>query len=92
MEKIKSKKKGGYYTLHDDARTFEVEFYYVNFIDAYGKFDSSFSVQIDDFRHAMNRAKWYVNHLGALSSIDYYVRKVGVYSSIRGHMKTFTLN
>ena len=91
MEKTR-KKKGSYYKLHDDARTFKVEFYYVNFIDAYGKFDSTFSVKIDDLRHALNRAKWYVNHLGALSSVDYYVRKVGVYSSIRGHMKTFILN
>lgn len=91
MEKIK-KKKGGYYILHDDAKTFEVEFYYVNFIDANGKFDSTFSVKVDDFWHAVNKAKWYVKHAGALSSIEYYVRKIGVYSSLKGHLKTFILD
>jgi hypothetical protein len=42
--------------------------------------------------HAMSRAKWYLKNRWALKGIDYYVRKVGVYSSERGHIKSYSLN
>ena len=85
---MKGKKEGSVYKYRKDAKTFEVEFYYVNFLDYYGYFNSEFSDKVEDFKHALNKAKWYVNHKGALSKIDYFVRKIGVYSSIRGHIKS----
>ena len=91
MLDMKKKKVGSIYKYRKDAKTFEVEFFYVNFLDNYDNFNSEFSEQANDFVHALNKAKWYVNHRGALSKIDYFVRKIGVYSSIRGHIKSIQL-
>lgn len=38
----------GDYKIRSDAKTFEVEFYYINFIDKVGKFESEVSEQIDN--------------------------------------------
>jgi hypothetical protein len=38
----------GDYKIRSDAKTFEVEFYYINFIDKAGKFESEVSEQIDN--------------------------------------------
>ena len=91
MLDMKKKKVGSIYKYRKDAKTFEVEFFYVNFLDNYDNFNSEFSEKVEDFKHALNKAKWYVNHRGALSKIDYFVRKIGVYSSIRGHIKSIQL-
>jgi hypothetical protein len=85
----KRKYSDGNYKIRRDAKTFEVEFYYINFIDKVGKFDSDFSEQIDDKSYAYNRARWLSNNSWSLSNIPYKVIKIGLYSSLNGHIKTY---
>jgi hypothetical protein len=64
----------------------EEKFYYVNFLDDNGEYNSEHSVMVEGYRHAVNLVNWYVNHRGALSRIPYYVRRIGVYDSHRGNI------
>ncbi len=88
----KKKYSNGDYKVIKNARTFETEFYYINFIDRVGKFDSAYSEEIDERNHAFNRARWITNNSWFLSRIPYKVEKVGVYSSLKGHVKSFALD
>ena len=87
----KKKYSDGDYVISDDAKTFEVEFYYINFIDKVGKFESRFSEKLDNKVHAYNRAKWLSKNRWSLSRISYNVVQIGVYSGKRGHIKTYTV-
>ena len=80
------------YKFRRDAKTFDDEFYYINFLDANNQFINDFCVKLDNMSHAMSRAKWYLKNRWALKGIDYFVRKIGVYSSERGHIKSYSLN
>ena len=87
----KKKYSNGDYKIRTDAKTFEVEFYYINFIDKAGKFESEFSEQIDNKKYAYNRAKWLSRNSWYLSFISYKVVKIGLYSSLNGHIKTYKI-
>jgi hypothetical protein len=71
-----------------DPRTFACDdkFYYVNFVDSDGEYDSRFSVKTDNKVHAMNRAKWHIHNKGSLSRIPYYVTRIVIYDSKRGYV------
>jgi hypothetical protein len=77
------------YEFREDAKTFKVEFYYINFLDPSESFDSEYSEKIEDKNHAFNRAEYISKNPWTLSRIGYYVEKVGVYSSRTGHVKSF---
>lgn len=87
----KKKYSHGDYKIRGDAKTFEEEFYYINFIDKVGKFDSGYSEQIDDKSYAFNRARWLANNSWSLSHISYKVVKIGLYSSLNGHIKSYNV-
>ena len=79
----------GDYKYREDAKTFQKEFYYVNFLDKIGEFESKFSENYREKNHARNKAKWYANNKWALIKIDYKVINIGLYSSIYGHIESF---
>lgn len=87
----KKKISEGDYKYRKDAKTFEFEFYYINFLDKLDKFDSDYSEKIDVKRHALNRAKYLSRNSWALKKIEYHVTKIGVYSSIKGHIQSFII-
>ena len=95
MRNVKTKsfsKESKVYKFRQDAKTFDIEFYYINFLDSKNEFINDFSEKMDSLTYATRRAKWYLNNRWALKGIDYYVRKVGIYSSERGHIKSYSLN
>lgn len=71
-----------------DPKTFSYDgkFYYVNFVDLDGDYDSAYSVKLKDKVHAINRAKWHVRNKGSLYRIPYYVSRVVVYDSKMGYV------
>lgn len=77
----------------EDATTFKSQekFYYVNFLDKSGEYNSEHSVMVEGYKHAVNLAKWYVNHRGALSKIPYYVDSIGIYDSKRGNLISYAV-
>ena len=87
----KQKYSDGDYKVRRDAKKFKVEFYYINFIDKVGKFDSEYSEQIDDKHFAFNRARWLAKNSWSLSHISYKVVKIGLYSSLNGHIKSYNV-
>jgi hypothetical protein len=87
----KKKYSNGDYEIRPDAKTFGKEFYYINFIDKAGKFDSDYSEKIEEKRYAYNRARWLSNNTWALGHIHYKVVEIGLYSSLGGHIKTYTI-
>jgi hypothetical protein len=93
MRKFRSGSDGDY-RFRDDAKTFHDEFYYINYIDKYDKFNSEFSENLDNKKYALNRAKWLSNNKWYFKSknIDYLVYKIGVYSSNHGHIESFRVN
>ena len=93
MRKFRSDSDGDY-RFRDDAKTFHDEFYYINYIDKYDKFNSEFSENLDNKKYALNRAKWLSNNKWSFKSknIDYLVYKIGVYSSNHGHIESFRVN
>jgi len=60
----------GDYKYREDAKTFQKEFYYVNFLDKIGEFESKFSENYRGKNHARNKAKWYANNKWALIKIQ----------------------
>ncbi len=85
----KKKYSEGDYKFRKDAKTFEVEFYYINFLDRLDKFNSDYSEKIEDKNYALNKAKYLARNSWALKEIEYRVTKIGVYSSINGHIQSF---
>lgn len=47
MRKFRSDSDGDY-RFRDDAKTFNDEFYFINFIDKFDKFNSEFSEKLND--------------------------------------------
>lgn len=88
----KKKYSNGDYKIREDAKTFNHEFYYINFIDKVGKFDSNFSEKIGNKKYANNRARWISKNKWFLNDIPYKVVKIGIYSSISGHIKSYSLD
>lgn len=73
-------------------KTFARSFYYINFLDKSGHYDSSQSELFEgDKQHAMNKARWYTRNTWALTQIPYQVVAIGVYDSHRGHVHTYEL-
>ena len=67
-------------------------FYYINFIDKYGKYDSDYSERFDwDKQHASNKARWYTCNTWALTHIPYQVVAIGLYDSHKGHVQTYRI-
>lgn len=79
----------GDYRIRHDAKTFIREFYYINFVDRKGYFDSKYSERLKQRNHAWNRARWLSENSWALGEIPYLVVKIGLYSSETGHIVTF---
>jgi predicted small secreted protein len=90
MRKFRSDSDGDY-KYRNDAKTFSDEFYFINFIDKYDKYNSKFSEKLFEKKYALNRAKWISENKWYLKSknIDYLVYKIGVYSSNNGHIESF---
>lgn len=85
---------GSHYDFNkEDAKTFRAQekFYYVNFLDCSGEYDSEHSVMVEGYRHAVNLAKWYVTHRGALKKIPYYVSRIGIYDSKCGNIESYAV-
>ncbi len=85
----KSTKSNGDYVVHNEARTFAEEFYYVNLIDSEGRFDSKYSKKFFKQYEARNFARELVKSTSRIMRIPYKVKKVGLYSSRRGHVESF---
>lgn len=79
-------------TIYTDPKTFKQseKFYYVNFVDSDGDYDSNYSIKIDDKSHAINRAKWHLRNKFSLNRIPYYVTSIVVYDSKKGFVCEFT--
>ena len=90
MRKFRSDSDGDY-KYRNDAKTFSDEFYFVNYIDKFDKYNSKFSEKLFEKKYALNRAKWISENKWYLKSknIDYLVYKIGVYSSNNGHIESF---
>jgi hypothetical protein len=93
MRKFRSDSVGDY-KYRNDAKTFSDEFYFINYIDKFDKFNSEFSEKLDDKKYALNRVKWLSNNKWSFKSknLDYLVYKIGVYSSNFGHIESFKIN
>ena len=61
----------------------------MNLIDAEGRFDSKFSKKFYKPYEARNFAIEIVKSTSRLMRIPYKVKKVGLYSSRRGHVESF---
>jgi hypothetical protein len=79
------------YTVHSDARIFQVEFYYINFVDCNNKFNSKFSEKFTRKIHCLRKANWIIQNRWSLKEIPYSVAKIGVYSSRTGHLKSLSV-
>jgi hypothetical protein len=90
MGKFRSDSDGDY-KYRNDAKTFSDEFYFINFVDQYDKYNSRYSEKLYDKKYALNRAKWISENKWYLKSkyIDYLVYKIGVYTSNNGHIESF---
>lgn len=93
MRKFRSDSDGDY-KYRNDAKTFSDEFYFINFVDQFDKYNSKYSEKLYDKKYALNRAKWISENKWYLKSkyIDYLVYKIGVYSSNNGHIESFKVN
>jgi len=93
MRKFRSDSDGDY-KYRNDAKTFSDEFYFINFVDQFDKYNSKYSEKLYDKKYALNRAKWISENKWYLKSkyIDYLVYKIGVYSSNNGHIESFRVN
>jgi hypothetical protein len=81
----------GDYVIHGSARTFTQEFYYVNFIDKLGKFDSKYSRKFRKQHQANAFVRDLMRARNGNSSVPYAVAKIGIYSSHEGHIQSFRL-
>ena len=85
----KKKLSSGNYEFRDDAKIFKIDFYYINFLDAKGKFESEHSEKLEIKKYAENRANFLSKNSWALDHIDYKVTEIGLYSSSLGHIKSY---
>jgi len=81
------------YEERDDARTFrgEDKFFYINFVDCFGRFDSKYSIMVEGRQYAVNKAKWLARRENwwAHKEVNYPVDSIGVYDSHQGHIYSY---
>ena len=88
--KILDKKNRDYF-VRPDAKTFQVEFYYINFLDSNNEFNSKFSKKFTHKTHCLRKANWIIRNRWSLKEIPYPVAKIGVYSSRTGHLNSLSV-
>ena len=88
--KTSDKKKRDYF-FRPDAKTFQVEFYYINFLDSNNEFNSKFSEKFAQKTHCLRKANWIIRNRWSLKEIPYSVEKIGVYSSRTGHLSSISV-